>query len=285
MDNAETKLITLIGTPLSQSFSVRMQNRAYKEMNRNMRYFNTEAGIDELKNVIENVRNDRRFIGAAVTKPDKVEVMKYLDETDELCSKLGACNTIVKTPEGKLRGYNTDGIGFYKALTEEAGINPQGKTFFCYGAGGAGRAICSILAYHGAKKIYITSRTQESRETMAADININFAPVAEAVEPNDCSELGKCDVIINASGLGMKHRNETPLPREHMNPNAFYFDACYNPEKTKFLLDAESIGAGIMNGLSMCLYQGAAQIELWQKKSAPVEAMRDELMQIIKENK
>ena len=285
MDNDGTKLITLIGTPLAQSFSVRMQNRAYKEMNLNMRYFNTEAGPDELEGIISKVRSDPGFLGAAVTKPDKVEVLKYLDETDELCAKLGACNTIVKTPEGKLKGYNTDGIGFYKALTELPGLSIEGKTFFCFGAGGAGRAICSILAYYGAKKIYVTSLTAASRNRMVSDINNNFAPVAEAVDLNDYSHIQDCDVIINASGLGMKHPDETPLPKEKMNPGAFYYDACYNPDKTKFLLDAESIGAGIMNGLTMCLYQGAAQIELWQSKPAPVDIMRSELLQILKENR
>ena len=80
------------------------------------------------------------FAGFAVTKPNKVKVLEYLDELDPLCQKMGSSNTVVKTPEGKLIGYNTDGVGFYTALTEEAGVKVDQCVFFCFGGGGAGRA-------------------------------------------------------------------------------------------------------------------------------------------------
>ena len=76
---------------------------------------------------------------------------------------------------------------------------------------------------------------------------------------------------------------ESPLPKEHIQPSQFFFDACYNPDKTQFLLDAEEKGCRILNGLGMSLYQGAAQIELWTGKKAPVEAMRQELLAILAE--
>ena len=63
------------------------------------------------------------------------------------------------------------------------------------------------------------------------------------------------------------------------------FDACYNPDKTQFLLNAEEKGCHVLNGLGMSLYQGAAQIELWTGEKAPVEAMRKELMDILAESK
>ena len=62
-----------------------------------------------------------------------------------------------------------------------------------------------------------------------------------------------------------------------------HFDACYNPAKTQFLLDAEEAGATILNGLGMSLYQGAAQIEYWTGQEPPIEAMRQKLLDIISE--
>lgn len=281
-----TKFITLIGTPLGQSFAARMQNTAYDAAGINMRYFYTETGSEHLGEIIDGIRHMPSFAGAAVTKPNKVQVLQYLDELDPLCEKMGACNTVVKLPDGRLRGYNTDGIGFYTSLKEEAGIGVAGKTFFCFGAGGAGRAICSVLAYYGAKKIYVTSRTPESRNAVAEDINRNFAPVVETVEPGDLSKLPVCDVILNTSGVGMgRSVGQSPLPKESILPSKLYFDACYNPAKTQFLLDAEEKGCAILNGLGMSLYQGAAQIELWSGKKAPVEVMRQELLKIVSETK
>ena len=286
MIDINTRFITLIGTPLSQSFAARMQNTAYAAAGINMQYFYTETDSEHLCEIINGIRYMPSFAGAAVTKPNKVKVLQYLDELDPLCEKMGACNTVVKLPDGRLKGYNTDGIGFYTSLREEAELDVKGKRFFCFGAGGAGRAICSVLAYYGAEKIYVTSRTPESRSAVVEDINRNFAPVAEAVEQGDFSKLAECDVILNTSGVGMgKSIGQSPLPKEQIVPGKLYFDACYNPAKTQFLLDAEEKGCAILNGLGMSLYQGVAQIELWTGREAPVEAMREELLKIVGEKK
>ena len=85
-------------------------------------------------------------------------------------------------------------------------------------------------------------------------------------------------------GIGMgSHIGENPLPKEFISKDQFYFDACYNPAKTQFLLDAEEAGATILNGLGMSLYQGAAQIEYWTGQEPPIEAMRQKLLDIIAE--
>ncbi len=279
----DTKMVTLLGTPLGQSYAARMQNRGYAAAGLNMLYFYTELDQAHLGDVVNGIRY-MNFAGFAVTKPNKVAVLKYLDELDPFCRKMGSCNTVVKTKDGRLIGYNTDGSGFYRSLTEEGQINVAESTCFCIGSGGVGRAICSILAYHHAPKIYITDIVADAAERLVQDINANFAPVAEVVAYGDYSKVKDCDVVINASGIGMGNTvGQTPLPEDYIQPHQFYFDACYNPAKTQFLLNAEQKQCRILNGLGMSLYQGTAQIELWTGKPAPVEAMRDELMQILAE--
>lgn len=278
-----TRFITLIGTPLSQSFAARMQNAGYRAAGLNMVYFYTEADSAHLKEIIDGVRYMPSFAGCAVTKPNKVRVLEYLDELDPLCRKMGACNTVVKR-DGKLIGYNTDGIGFYKSIREEGGFDVAGKAYFCMGAGGAGRAISSVLAYYGAAKILVTDYYEQSARELVKDLNENFAPVAEFVPYEDFSRIGEADVVINATGVGMGSSvGKSPLPVDCICPKQFYFDACYNPLKTQFLIDAEARGARILNGLGMSLYQGVAQIELWTGGGAPVEAMRQELLDILAE--
>lgn len=279
-----TKMITLLGTPLSQSFAARMQNKGYEAAGLNMLYFYTEVDKDHLGDVVNGLRY-MNFAGFAVTKPNKVRVLRYLDELDPLCEKMGSSNTVVKTTEGKLVGYNTDGVGFYTSITEEGGIKADQCVFFCFGGGGAGRAMCSILAYHGARKIYITDAFEPCAKSLVNDINEKFAPVAEFVHQGDFSKLAASDVVLNASGVGMGSSiGQSPLPKEFIKPSQFYFDACYNPGKTQFLLDAEEKGCQILNGLGMSLYQGAAQIELWTGKKAPVDVMRQELLDIVAES-
>lgn len=107
-----TKMITLLGLPLTQSFAARMQNKGYEAAGLNMVYFYTETDNEHLGDIVNGLRY-MNFAGFAVTKPNKVKVLEYLDELDPLCQKMGSSNTVVKTPEGKLIGYNTDGVGFY----------------------------------------------------------------------------------------------------------------------------------------------------------------------------
>lgn len=280
-----TKMVTLIGAPLKQSFAARMQNAGYEAAGLNMLYFYTEADKEHLGEIVDGLRY-MNFAGFAVTKPNKVRVLRYLDELDPLCQKMGASNTVVKTPEGKLIGYNTDGIGFYTSLTKEGGVEVDQSVFFCFGGGGAGRAMCSVLAHYGARKIYITDVFEPCAKALAADLNENFAPVAEFVHYGDMSKLAACDVVLNASGIGMGSTvGQAPMPPKYIQPSQFYFDACYNPDKTQFLLNAEEKGCRILNGLDMSLYQGASQIELWTGQAAPVEAMRRELMAILAEQR
>jgi shikimate dehydrogenase len=205
-----TKMITLIGTPLSQSFAARMQNTGYEAAGLNMLYFYTEADKEHLGEIVSGIRY-MNFAGFAVTKPNKVRVLRYLDELDPLCEKMGASNTVVKTPEGKLVGYNTDGVGFYTSLTQETDVQVDQSVFFCFGGGGAGRAICSVLAYHGARKIYVSDAFEPCAKSLVSDINEKFAPIAEFVHPGDFSKLAACNVVINASGVGMgKTIGQTP---------------------------------------------------------------------------
>ena len=285
MADRGTKLITLIGTPLGQSYAARMQNKAYEVMGETLYYSNTEADEKMLPEVIKDIRSKKEFVGAAVTKPNKVSVIPLLDELDPLCEKIGACNTIVKLPDGRLKGFNTDALGFLGSLREDAGIESiEDMSFFCFGVGGAGRAIASALAYFGAKKVYLTARTEENVLKTVNDVNTRIAPVAKAVKLSELSVLLGCDVIINATGVGMgETMGMTPLAKEHMPTGKLYFDACYNPQRTRFLSDAEQLGNKTLNGLGMSLYQGAAQIELWTGRKAPLEAMRSELIEIISE--
>lgn len=277
----DTRMITLIGTPLGQSFAARMQNAAYEAMGENMIYFYTEADSEHLEEIINGVRRMPSFAGCAVTKPNKVRVLKYLDELDPLCAKMGACNTVVKAEDGRLVGYNTDGMGFVRAMAQ-AEFPLEGISIYCLGAGGAGRAICSAAAFSGAGKIYIADVDTESGRALARDINNRFAPVAEFVPAGNYERLGECELVVNATGIGMGvTEGRSPLPVERIIPGRLYFDACYNPARTQFLRDAQEKGCPVMNGLDMSLYQGVSQIELWTGSDAPVDVMRQELMDIL----
>ena len=284
-----SRLIALIGTPLGQSFAARMQNAAYQAAGFNMVYCYCEADSSHLKEIIDGIRYMPTFAGCAVTKPNKVEVMQYLDDYDDLCKKMGSSNTVVKTSEGRLIGYNTDGYGALRDLKEQ-NVAIKDKVMFSFGAGGTGRSVCLELAAEGAKKIYLSSRS-EMCETLANEINAFYPGVCVAIrsaeEKKIADALEETDVILNLSGLGMRGKEEyTCVDKKYLKPSHVCFDATYNPAVTRFLKEAQEVGCKTINGLGMTLYQGLRQIQLWTGgKAVPLDVMRQTLMDILAEKK
>lgn len=286
MIGVNTKLVALLGKPLGQSFSPRMQNETYEALGLDYYYFPAESTEAELETIVSAVRV-MHFAGLGVTKPYKLAVMKYLDGLDISAEKMGAVNTVVKTEDGKLIGYNTDGYGFIQSLKQQGEEDVSKDGFLCLGAGGAGRAVAIALAMHGIRKIYITDIFPDAAKRLTEDINTNVAPVAEAI-PFETETLKKasfdCRFILNNTGVGMKgHEGESPVDPAIFRPDMLAFDATYNPARTQFLLDAEANGAKVWNGLGMLVYQGAKQVELWSGRTDAAEHMMRVTEQIVKE--
>ena len=154
--NAKTNLLCLIGNPVEHSFSPNIHNYLIKKNNLNMKYvcFNVKSG--ELENAIKGVKA-LGIKGCNVTIPHKVKIIDYLDEVDKNALLIGAVNT-VKNEDGKLIGYNTDGIGFIKSITDK-GYDIAGKKVLIIGAGGAARSIAVEMASIGAKEINLRNRS------------------------------------------------------------------------------------------------------------------------------
>ncbi len=98
--------------------------------------------------------------GANITMPYKEAVIPHLNELSEGATIIGSVNTIV-CKGGKLKGYNTNAIGFMDAL-EEAGFDSAGKSALVFGTGGAARAVVFIFKWLHATSILVTGRNKES---------------------------------------------------------------------------------------------------------------------------
>lgn len=282
MITVNTKLVGLLGYPLTFTFSPTMHNATFNELGLDHYYFPIEVGKDDLEAVLNGLRH-MNFIGCNVTKPNKVRVMRYLDEVDELASKIGAVNT-VKIENGKMKGYNTDGEGYVASLKTLMG-DVKGKTFTLLGAGGAGRAIAFTLANHGAEKIYIFDKVVECGEKVVSEVNSSISHCSEYVfmsEERLKEAIDASDVLINATGAGMMPNIDvTPLDKHLLKKGMIVSDITYNPVMTKLLHEAEEMGCVVHNGIGMLIYQGAKAFEIWTGVEAPIESMTKTVMQIV----
>lgn len=273
--STETKLSGLLGYPLSQSLSALMQNAAFKECSLNKIYIPIEVMAENLEAVVRGI-SKMNFEGFNVTKPYKIEIMKYLDETDEYAKLIGAVNTVV-VKDGMLKGYNTDGTGFLRSFEKKSGTKIEDKTVFMLGSGGAARAVSMTLALNKAKKIYICNRTYERAAALAEEISVKTGKGSVAV-PMVYEEMeksiGDSDVLINCTSVGMLPGiDETPLDKKLFNKNLIVCDVIYNPRRTRLIQDAEETGGRTVTGEAMLVYQGAEAFELWTEKTAPVQTM------------
>ena len=261
--NDRHQLIMLLGNPVAHSLSPGMHNAHFRHLGINADYFAMECERDRLKALLETLRSPL-FAGANVTKPYKNLIVSMLDEVDEGAARIGAVNTIV-SQNGKLIGYNTDGPGFVDDLRRE--IEPE--KVLILGAGGAGSAVGLYLSVAGTEVDYYDIKVHRAVEGAAR--SAAYAP-SRALDPPDPTAY---PVIVNATGLGMHGAlDETPLDKDRMNPETFYIDLTYAPSKTRFLKDAESIGARFKNGLGMVIEQGALAFEHWTGLTADRAFMR-----------
>lgn len=266
-----TNIVGLIGHPVEHSFSPPMHNAAFKELGMDYAYVAFDVNPDNLNEAILGAEA-LNIKGFNVTIPHKVNVMKYLDELDEVASLIGAVNTI---DFKNLKGYNTDGIGAVKAIEEVTSIN--NKNVVIAGAGGASRAISFYIAKYGADSLTILNRNKVKAQSLAEDV-LNSELIGD-VKADSISEIANyvknADILIDTTPLGMDpHIDDEPIVKsEHMHEDLVVFDAVYNPNETVLLKEAVKANAKPVYGIKMLLYQGAESFKIWTGVDAPVDVM------------
>jgi len=272
-----TKIVGIVGFPISHSISPQMHNAAFSKLGMNWEYVPFEVSPEDLKKAVDGMRAEG-VLGFNVTIPHKEAIVPILDEVLKLPRIIGAVNT-VRNESGKLIGYNTDAAGFLESLKTDAGVNPKGIDALLIGAGGAAKAVAVMLAESGARRVAITDVDQKKSGFLASYVGSHFEAdliSVKAGSPEMKSALARADLVVNATPTGM-HPKENASPLEDasdLNPNAVVFDLVYNPPETKLMKQAKERGARAVNGLGMLVRQGAAAWSIWTGREAPVEVMR-----------
>ena len=269
MIDINTSLYALLGDPVSHSLSPVMHNSAFLHTGYNGVYL--AFRVKEIGAAVSGIKA-LGVKGASVTIPHKVSVMEFLDDLDEKAERIGAVNTIINR-EGKLIGVNSDCLGAVKALSEKTTI--KDKDVVILGAGGAARAIGFGIISEGGK-ITILNRSRDNGERLAKDLGAGFRPLSEI-------KKSACQILINATPVGMVPDTEAmPLRKQDLENEMVVMDIVYNPLKTRLLKEAENIGCTVVDGVSMFVYQGASQFELWTGKKAPVDIMRKAVLDVLR---
>ena len=222
----------LLGEKLGHSYSPQIHRRLGTYS-----YHLFEKNNSELQDFLEN----GDFVGLNVTIPYKKSVIPHCHELSPVAQKLGAVNTIIRKPDGKLIGHNTDYFGF-TSMIQQSGLNPKGKRVLVLGTGGASVTVQTVLKEMGAK-VAVISRTGK----------YNYAYMYRFLSTA---------IIVNATPVGMyPHNGEHLVDLDRFPKLEGVLDLIYNPARTQLIMDAQKRNLVSMNGLWMLVAQAKESAE------------------------
>ncbi|MHB8641361.1 MAG: shikimate dehydrogenase family protein [Gaiellaceae bacterium] len=227
--------VALLGHPVAQSRSPRMQNAAFAAAGLDWEY----TAIDvELGGLLEAVRNlvHEGFRGANVTAPHKVAAFGACDEVDERAERAESVNTLVFR-DGRVLGTTTD----TEALDEV-----DGTTAVLLGGGGAARAWRAALESRGMVVRPFARSGAWPPDPAGTDVIVNATPVKDELLVEPGPQHAVIDLPYNGDGT-----------------------------ETALVTAARAVGSRtVVDGLEVLARQGAAAFELWTGVEAPLDVMR-----------
>jgi shikimate dehydrogenase len=236
----------LIGKSLVHSFSVAYFEAKFQELAlKNHHYHNCElAQIEDFPSLAQR----RNWSGFNVTIPYKEQIIPFLNSLSAEAQAIGAVNTLVPEADG-WRGYNTDYLGFQKAIKEQW---PQLKVkkALVLGTGGAAKAVVYALEQWGSE-VQLVSRSPKGQE-------INYQEAGRRIHD--------FDLVVNTTPLGTYPALEElpPLNLPQQLEEQFFIDLIYNPQESRWLRMAAERGAQTQNGAAMLKWQAEYAWSLWQ---------------------
>lgn len=282
MSSGTKQLLCLIGSPVAHSLSPAMHNLSCEILGLDYEYVTFDVKEHQVKEFLETAKL-KNIKGFNVTMPCKMEVARLADELSPAAKLMKATNTVINE-NGKFIGHNTDGVGFVRNLLDH-GVSVKDKVITLLGGGGAGTAIFVQLALDGAKEVRVFNRKGANFDKLlqlAGEIK-EYAPevtlkVCDLEDEQSLYEsVRESDILINATNVGMKPREEESLIRDMdaFHGNLVVAEIIYNPMETKMMRDAKANGVKkIVGGKGMLLWQGAEAFRLFTGHEMPVEEVK-----------
>ena len=259
-----TAYAEVIGDPIRQSKSPVIHGFWIERLGLDADYRAAHVTGDGLAAYLKERKADPEWRGCNVTMPHKQAIMPLLDRLEPLARRVGAVNTVVRAADGKLVGRNTDVAGFLEPLTEGLGHRHYFRMARILGTGGAARAIVAGLAKEGFTLV-LAGRNPDKARALLDEIDPagdhHVAPLDHFAGPSDFAfddREGCCDLVINASPLGMRGQPPLAFDWSHAPPGSIAYDIVTDPVDTPFLSGARAAGFATIDGLAMLIGQAAA---------------------------
>ena len=278
MISSKTQIFAVVGYPIDHSLSPLMHNASMKSLNFDGIYLALNINPDDVVETLP-VMKKMGFKGINLTIPHKEIVYSHLETLDESAKLFKSVNTIL-FEDDEIKGFNTDGYGFLKALGSSFGKEIDNDKVFILGCGGAGRTVALQSTKSKAESIWLAD-IDEDKILKLKDEILSLDPTMKIYYSlNLDDQIDGCkdsNLIIQASPVGMKENEKSLFPSSAFNNNQRVFDLIYMYPETSFMKNAKQSGAEAANGLGMLLYQGEKAFRIWTNCEANQDVMMDVL--------
>jgi len=248
------KKFLVIGNPINHSLSPKLHNYWIKKNNLDSIYGKLEVNENELSDLCNHLKQGK-LDGVNITVPFKKAIIPHIDVMSGHALRTNSINTI-SVDNGNLIGHNTDIDGFELSI-KKLNYDVKNKTIMILGAGGVVPSIIYALKRMNAGNIIISNRTKEKVEVLK-DLFKDLSVL-------DWGDLVEFDMIINATSIGLKEKDNFEIDFTKISKNKFFYDVIYNPYENNFFKAGNQKGNTFENGLNMFLYQAQKAFNIWHK--------------------
>jgi len=208
--------------------------------------------------------------GALVTMPHKVTTIALLDEVLTTAKVAGSCNAVRLGPDGRLVGDMFDGEGFVRGVLRKGRVI-AGTRALVVGCGGVGSAIAASLAKAGVGEIVLFDANAPMMQGLAQRLHAHYPQLGLVVGSADPAG---CDIVVNATPLGMQAGDPLPVNVDRIAPSAFVGEVVMKQEITPFLEAVRARGCAYQIGTDMLFEQIPAYLEFFGFPSATADELR-----------
>ena len=192
------------------------------------------------------------FSGVNITFPFKEEALKHADIINISSLTVKSSNTLLF--KEKIFSENTDYTGFLRSYDFHFKKNKP-KKILVLGGGGVGRAITFALGSLSVEHIYLYEKDEFKGQNLIKELEtfkVNCTLISCSFLETIISEV---QGIVNCTPIGHYDFPGCPLGELIPSSNHWIFDVVYTPAKTEFLKKGEKVGAKIISGIDLFIFQ------------------------------
>jgi shikimate dehydrogenase len=259
MINGDTILIAHLGYPTKSFRAPMIYNPYFEKIGFNAIVMPMGVKAEDYAEVLKALFALTNIRGALVTMPHKVTTLAFMDEISTTARIAGACNAILRRPDGSLVGDMFDGEGFVRGVARK-GRHIAGESALVVGCGGVGSAIAASLAAAGVSRLGLFDAHSASAASLGSRLAAHY-PKLE-VQPGVKDPSGY-DIVVNATPIGMNDGDPLPMDVDRITPSSFVGEVVMKQEMTPFLRAAQAKGCAIQIGVDMLFEQIPAYLEFF----------------------